>query len=250
VTITHVQSATEVVDASTSDTLAFGGNVTAGNLITVRVFAYAGGDSTALVAGSVTKSAGTATIGAVTLDRGTGAFEYDSGVYVQAAVFSCLVTGTGSLTMQISSNALLYFVWAISEYSTDVGWDASRVEAVNSATSATDGNATASSGNGASAGAALFEGVVAIPSSSGGADLVITEDGAFTLVVEETDHSAHMTGSVIRRIVSSATTDAAEWAYTSGAAHGNAAALVVYKEAGGAPALRRKGSLGLLGVGR
>ena len=86
----------------------------------------------------------------------------------------------------------------------------STAEATNSAS---DGG-TASpvdSGNATSAGAALFVGCAHIPSTG---TVTITVDGAFTLIFEQQDGSAHETGSSEYKTVASGNTDSASWTYT------------------------------------
>jgi len=221
-------------DSSASTSRAFGSNVTAGTLIVV----VAGKDSgSAFVAGDCTKSAGTATIGAISLDTELR-FDIGAGEFISIGIWSCLVTGAGSCTMQVAGAAGTFWGLATDEYSTDVGWDVSRVENTNSTGNATDDAASATSGNATSAGAALFMGGVDL---NGSGAITLTPDGAFTQIFEQEDGSLHSMFSAIRRIVSTGTTDSADWAIT--AAHrGSAAALVAYKEIGG-------GSGGATGVG-
>jgi hypothetical protein len=224
VTISQVASQADGVtqDAAAGVTRAFPGNVTAGNLVYVGCAKYDTGVS--FTAGNCTKSAGTATIGTPTLD-----------VVVQVGniafgVWSAIVTGTGSLTLQIASTAGTYFALGSDELASTVGWDAARAEASNTGS----GNSvTQITGNITSAGAAAFVGGVALDASANVADF--TEQAAFTRIYLETDASLHEPGLTMLRIVASGTTDAIESSTSSGA-RTYVAAGVAYKESGGAAA--------------
>lgn len=213
-------------DSASAVSRAFGSNVAAGNLIVVLCFKDIGGS--AFVAGDCTKSAGTATVGTITLDKELR-FDLGGGSdQVAVGAWSCLVTGAGSCTMQVSSAAGTYFGLGTGEYNATLGWDASRLEATNTGSSATDNWTAGDTGNGTSAGGALFMGVLA---SNGSSSKVLTPDASFTQIFEQEDASLHIVGSTQRRIVSSGTTDAANWTLEAGSGwRGYAAALAVYKE--------------------
>src|SRR5262245_54821447 len=66
-TITHVQSGGTSTPNSTTGSRAFGSNVTTGNKIFILAFRYADTSDDAFIAGDCAKSAGTATISAVSL---------------------------------------------------------------------------------------------------------------------------------------------------------------------------------------
>lgn len=224
------QAGGTTTDSASATTRAFPSNVTAGNMIVVVACKDAAGS--AFVAGDCTKSAGTATIGTISLDKELridlgGA----SGDEVAVGIWSCLVTGSGSCTMRVGGASGTYWVLGTMEFSSDVGFDASRLEASSSGSSTTDNVLAASSGNGTSAGKAVFVGVMV---SNGSATVTITPDAAFTQVYEEQNGSLHLMGSVIRQIVAAGTTDAAEWTLTESGQRGYAAALAVYKEVGAA----------------
>jgi hypothetical protein len=127
--------------------------------------------------------------------------------------------------MSVAGGSTDFWNVAIIELSATSGWDASRLEAQNSSTQATDNQSPATTGNGTSvAGAAFIAGL----SVQGSGTITITEDAAFSLAFEEQDASLHNTGSIIYRIVSSGTTDQGEWTLSNNA--GWATALAVYKE--------------------
>lgn len=223
--ITPVQWGGVNADSTTSISRAFGSNVTSGNLLVVVCAKYSPNNDT-FVSGDLTKSAGTATIGTPTLDAVIDTDFDGSGTRCVVGIFSVLVTGTGSLTLQVAgATAGSYLNLATAEFSSSTGWDSSRVEDTSTAQTATDGVTAADSGNADSAGAALFVGGLSLPIASNQA---ITEDAAFSRIFEEEDGSAHNCASAIRRIVSTGTTDSASWTVHSSAL-GWAAAVVVYK---------------------
>jgi hypothetical protein len=214
-----------LADGTTSVARAFPSNVTAGNLVTWSASIYQL-SADAVTAGDCTKTAGTATIDTPTLDFQRQLAHEADAQRIQAAQCSAIVTGSGSLTLGISGQpAGSYYLFATDELSSVTGWDASRVEATNFGEDATNSTTSSSSGNVTSAGHAAIYGVLSI---STGATATITEDGAFTLIGEEVDGSTHQAGSVIRRIVSTGTTDAADWT-TNTNTFGYIAAAVVYK---------------------
>jgi hypothetical protein len=232
VTITAVQETGARGDSTTAIPKAFTSNVSSGNLIVLAGWKITLGASDPFVAGDCTKSAGTATVGAITLDK---AVEIDDGGgdRIAVGVWSCLVTGAGSCTMQMGGMAAgSYGGIGIGEYASDVGWDAGRLETSISSSTATDNQTSALSGNMTSAGKALFIGGVSIPSSGA---VTITPDAAFAQLFEEEDGTLHQPGSTIRRIVAAGTTDSVDWAMVGNNA-GDCVAAAVYKEAAGGAA--------------
>ena len=207
----------EAYGNSTDITIAFPGDVTVGSLITIGTSAFSTDSSPSWIDADCTKSAGTATIGTCTVDA-QGINDL-SGSYYLAGVFSALVTGSGSLTMQIHEPAdNTYWFAAINEYSGS--WDASRVEDTSTNTGSSASSAV--TGTASSVGAALFVAqLMACPTT-------ITAEAAFSLIAEEESCSGQMSGSGIDQIVGGATTDEGEWSFTG--TDDYAAALVVYKE--------------------
>lgn len=214
-------------DNATSATRSIG-SVTAGQLVLVWGMKYSP-SSDAFVAGDCTKSAGTATIGTPTLDRQDGG-DMGNGAYGYSGLWSVIVTGSGTLTMQVGGAATGSYLLIAAE-AFNGSWDSSRVDGTptgnldigNSISSMSTGNITTT-------GAALIAACVAINNNSAA---TITPDGAFTTVYEQ-ETVDHALGSAIYRIVSSGTTDAGDWTFTAldgSAGNGAAASIVAYKEA-------------------
>jgi hypothetical protein len=208
--IAHVasQGASATGSSVTSISRAFPGNVTVGSLLTIFVGSakFSIDDS---VAGDLTKTAGTATIGTPTLDA-----QVQIGNNLWAAQWSVLVTGTGSLTLQVANfpadtNMVMY----VDEFTGN--WDSTRVEDFDSLGS--NAGTLPVGPNMTSVGAALFFGGCRIDA------LGLTAEGNFTSVaaVAQETHA-------IYRIVGTGTTDALEWTAPSGATWAIAGA--VYKE--------------------
>jgi hypothetical protein len=197
-------------------TYALPNSVAVGDLVIVGA---AGNTSTDWVAGDLTKTAGTATLGTISLD-----FATNDANDCRIAVWSAIVTGAGTLTLQVASGGN-YGVMGVEVYTGT--WDSSRKETSASANFTT--STTPSSGNASSAGGGLFFGVLSV---SNGVTVTLTEDAAFASIRESNDGSAHVVGEIIDRIVSTGTTDSADWTI-SVAPTRSIAAVVVYKEAGG-----------------
>lgn len=211
-TITPIQEGGTTTPSASSGSRVMASNITAGNLIVVVACAQKGGIDP-FVVGDVAQSAGTATVGTWSLDI---AEEVDSAFDPHVGIFSTIVTGTGSATFTVTGVAGDYWVIAVGEYNSSTGWNSSRLEDTASATGASD---TPSSGDGTSAGVALFIGGTCLDNAA-----TITEDAAFALIDEE--QNGEPEASAIRRIVTTGTTDAASWSVS---ADDWAAALAVYK---------------------
>lgn len=221
--IAHVQSGGTATDNATSASRATASNVTAGGLLVIEVTCYKGANNDPFVVGDISKSAGTATVGAFTLDIQRN-FNYTGSFYMNTAIFSCLVTGTGTCTITVGgAPSGSYWNVVVGEFSGN--WDAARVEATNSAEATTG---APSSGDATSAGAALFIGGL---TTNTAVSTTHTQDAAFSLMDEEEDGSAHITGAGIYEIVGGGTTDAASWTAPTTAEW--AAVVAVYKEAAG-----------------
>lgn len=217
---------------ASSQAYTFAGNVTAGSLIVIGAHRYNSDNAQhTFVAGNCTKTAGTSTIDTPTLDR---AQDLNIGViWYSDAIFSALVTGSGSLTMTVAGGQAGSF-WMVPGGEYTGSWDSSRLEASNGGT-AVIGSTPAVSGNGTSAGAGLFWGLLG---SDGSSTVTITPEAAFTQVYEEQSASTKLIGGAERQIVAVGTTDQAEWTL-SGIWTGWSALLAVYKEAGGGGATTR-----------
>lgn len=226
-TITFVQAPAGIsANATTSASLAFGSNVTAGNLVVVVAPKFSPSND-AWQAGDCTKSAGTATIGTIAFDVSISNQQASDGVYADMAIWSAIVTGSGSLTMQVSGAASnSYILLSVAEFSG--AWDSSRLETSNT-NNADPGTTTTNcdSGSVTSAGAALMLAGIQLNVVSGGGTL--TEDGSFTSLFTNTT-TTDDNGGAQYRIVSTGTTDAANWTLSGDTLAAWAAAIAVYKE--------------------
>lgn len=223
ITVDAAQNVGAFADGATTAGVTLPNNVVVGRMVVVTCAVWDnGGAFGPFVAGNCTKTGGSSTIGAISLDveeqRNTGgAFDLSVGIW------SCLVTGAGNLSFTVGTFPAGSFAWcAATEVAADNGWDASRLED----TSVGAGNSTTpDTGDGSSADDALFFGAFVGNWSTNSS---ITPDGAFTTLFESEDGTAHQPGSAIYRVVTSATTDSASW--TDAASEHWAAALAVYKE--------------------
>lgn len=209
--------------AASSDTVAMASDVTAGSLILIKAMQTESA-SNAFVAGDCTQTAGTAVLDTIALDVSNN-INFQGPVFMRTAIWSCLVTTGGSLTMQVSNGASVFWTGvAVEEHGGS--WDGSRLEASNSNGSATD-NTNADTGNASSAGIALF---TAIGGTTDDGTPAITPDGAFT----QTEEEALGTGPTFNacyRISTGSLTDSGSW--TLGNNRGWSCALAVYAEAAG-----------------
>jgi len=207
-------------DNATSVSKAYTNNVVAGNLLIIGAIKFSPSNDV-FVAEDCTKSAGTATVGTISLHAQTSL--NDGGDYLNIAIWSAIVTGSGSCTMQVGGAvAGTYLSMALDELVSTLGWDSSRLEASNTATGTTGAPTTS---NVASAGSANFVGVL---TTNAFLDITVTEDGAFTLIYEDQNGSLRPIISFIERIVSTGTTDAASW--TAPTTYKWLAGVAVFKE--------------------
>jgi hypothetical protein len=222
-----------VGDNTTGVQRAFGSNVSLGSLITIVAGKWATTGSTdAFIAADCIKQAGTATIDTPTLDI---QFEVtDGGDRYSIAVYSCLVTGAGSLTMRVQGAVAGSYLFLFTDEWSGT-WDASRIDGTPAATgTATNSQTSASSGDTTSTAAALF--IAGLCSNAGNSGYSMTALNSFTKAAEETDGSAHWVGAYGHRVVGSGSTLPSAWTIGS-ANQGWAAGIVAYKEAtgGGTP---------------
>lgn len=209
--------------ASSSVALAFPNNVVAGSLLTVVGWVYTGTTDDRPVQGDLTQTAGTAALGPIarevvnTRDIGPGA------AILHEVQWSVIVKTAGSLTLTLNGGASGVACYiAIDEYTGS--WDERRVVDM----AAANGNGSVqSSGNVVTTGPALIVGgLMHINATTGSA---ATEDGAFTLIAEQDSSPTQVGASAIARIVTGATTDAADW--TTSALVDWIATAVAYQEA-------------------
>jgi len=220
--------------ASASVALAFPNNVAAGSLLTIAGWTFTGTTNAPPTVASLTKTAGTATIGPIrmevlnTRDIGPGA------AIVHGVQYSAIVLTAGSLTFTLNGGAAgLSCYIALDEYTGR--WDSGRLFAANGA----NGNGSAqSSGNASSTGPALFVGGLLQINATTGASAA--EDGAFTLINEVDSTPTSIGGSAIARIVTGITTDSADW--TTSAGTDWVATVAVYQERPPAPVLSSPGA--------
>jgi hypothetical protein len=216
-TITVAQSTGTVADSATSIAQATTGNVTAGNRLIVAYQRYAP-SADAPVVGDISKSAGTCTLGAFALDK----VQTGTTNYFYSAIFSAEITGTGSCTITVAgAPAGSYHGIGLVELDTDLG--TITLETTNGASADTG---APSSGDGTSAGSAIFIGSLTLDIT---AATTITPDAAFTQVYEQEDGTTHIGCGTIYRIVSTGTTDAAS--YTAPTTEQYTLTLAVYKDA-------------------
>lgn len=215
---TLLQNGITTHDGATNFTRALTSDVTAGSLLVVSAAWWKSGDTGPYVAGNLTKSAGTATIDTPVLH-----YSASPGANNNVGLWSVLVTGGGSLTLQVANGGTAYGSIAVAEYSGT--WSGSRVEASNSATGT---SATVDSGNATSAGAAVFVGAF---SSDAPNVSTITQDAAFTLLGEDEDASSRCHLGMAGRIVATGTTDSASWTLQASATY--VAGVVVFIEGAG-----------------
>lgn len=218
-----IVQATGATSDGTSVAKAFSSNVAVGNLITVTGSRFTPSLDD-FVAGDCTQSAGTATLGTITLDKVINRNTSGSN-YLVTGTWSAVVTGAGSLTMQVGNGVAgsahnIGIVEAHSDATTSFA-----VEATASGSSAAPPDP--STGNATSAGAALFIAGTTISASN---VISITEDAGYNLVYEENNGALHLNSSAIYQIVGSGTTDNAGWTTGVNPITNWAATLVVYKE--------------------
>lgn len=220
-------------DAGGNATYDFGGaTLPLGALVVVGGAKYTEANDP-FIAGDCTKSAGTAAISTVTLDRSDGT-DMGTNQYGFSAIWSFRITTAGTLTIQVAGDAgsNSYMVIGAECFTTNQSWNDSRQEANNGATNTGNSISSMSTGNATSAGAALFFGSLALFDQ---VTTSITGDASFFATpIYEQENVAHQCGSFIYRIVSSGTTDAADWTFNTtdgNSANGAAASLQVFKEA-------------------
>jgi len=222
---------------ATSLALAMPSSVTANNHVVVGCATWWGTDTNSLAAGDLTKTAGTSTIGSVTVDSqlSNGA----SPNIVEATVFSVPITGTGTLTLTVADDVADSFTCVAQEYS---GMDATtRVQGQNTGSGT---STTPATGTVAGTGEALFFG--AHVNAAGGA-ITLTQGADFDGLYEMTDGTTFTSGGFEERIVTTDTTDAADWTLSSSLMW--TAAMAVYQDTTGGEPPPTCPSIALMGIG-
>ena len=204
-------------------------SVSVGSLITVTAGAT---PYRPFVLGDCTKTGGTATISAFTLDK----VQDGGGVVGGTGQWSAIVTGAGTLTITVTTAASNFQFIACNEHTGS--WDSTRVLATNGANFSASGSP--SSGNATSVAAALFVGALAVQNN---AIVTLTPGGGFTNVYSAVNGTTDIVCARSELLVTIPTTTAASW--TVSPAPGTCqASVVVYKEAAAAPATT-PGTLGM-----
>lgn len=216
------QNSKATADATSSVSKAYPGNVTAGNLVVIGVVKFNFLGSDVFLLADISQSAGTATLGAWTLDANVN-YNYLSTFWLVVALYSAPVTGSGSCTITVGGGeAGSYFLLGTQEYS---GADVSGTRVAGSSTGQ---NATGAptTGTVVSGGAGAFVGMLGTNTLY---PTTHTPGADFTQIIEEEDGSIHGTGVYEDRLVSVDTTDAADW--TAPTEVEWACAVACYKEA-------------------
>lgn len=223
------------------------GTVVTGQLVNITLAGWNDTTNPTITAGFLTKTAGTATIGTVTLDR-TNSGNNGDGSFSWNAQWSFVVTSGGTLTVTAagfpSSGGGSSLAISHAGAETTLSWadDSSRVEDANGQHTATDGASALSSGDATSAGEAWFVGGLTL---NNGAAVTVTTPSGFSAITDNGANGASV--EVLAHaddIVTTGTTQAAAWTFSAldGASYnGQAATVVVYKEAAPTTALEQEG---------
>lgn len=222
-TIAYVQSVSNAV-ASNTATATFGSNVTVGNLIVVfGSQTYTVADSN-YVAGDCQKTGGTSSIDAPTLDQELFS-DYVQGKH-NCAIWSFLVTGSGSLTIQVGDVGAATNI-CMAEFSSTFGWTSERLDGFNETDGPGDDGTSAATGTVLSSGSSLFFAGLAVSAVTAE---TLTEDPTFTLIAEPGVITVGWHGANIQyRIVGTSQTDQGTWTL-GGSNVGWIAGLAVYAE--------------------
>jgi hypothetical protein len=224
-----IQSVGNFGDSSTTANVSTTTSVTAGSLlvITGNKFSPSNGAFTLV---SLVKTAGTATLGTITLDSSTN--WADSGSYASTAIWSVIVTGSGTLTMQVEGMpGGSYILINISEW--EGSWDASRVETSgNTTTSLVASSGTVNGNSLTSAGPALFISTIQINDSTA---ITLSNGNNFVKLYEQTivDHD---NGNTAYKIATAGMTTNSSWTMVgTGNIQETPTSTVVYKLSSGSP---------------
>lgn len=101
-------------NGSRTATLAYGSNVTAGNLLVAVLSKFTGGASEVPTQADVSTSAGTATVGTWTMDAEQQVRASPDG-YIAVGIWSVPVTGNGSCTVSVALGANGYYILSLYE---------------------------------------------------------------------------------------------------------------------------------------
>ena len=219
------QVATGKAGSSTSVVVSAPANVTAGNLLVVLVETATPINNEPPAAGGLTKTAGTATLGTISLDS-VATQDVTPWGYIHSAIYSIKITGSGSLTLTMEvAQTGSWLDATLSEYSASNGWNATAANRLEDSNTGSGESTSPATGSATSAGGALFAGSL---NTDFATTTTITENGSWSLLDELEDPTTYQTFSAIDRIVSTGTSSTASW--TLGTSRQWSCALAVYHE--------------------
>lgn len=209
-----------VQNSATTIAYVYPNALTPGQMVRVSVGSTGSG---AFTAANCTKTAGTATLGAITLDKGQlGSSNTREGIW--SAVVAPGGGGTLTLTVNLTTTSFAHIGGNVLNASN--GWDvaANRVENINGANFTT--STTPTSGTAASAGGGYFAGVLGVDNS---AAVTLTPGSSFTSIFASLNGTANFVGDHTEFISATGATLAASWTISAAPAE-SGAAVVAYKE--------------------
>jgi hypothetical protein len=216
--------ATATADGVTAITKAYTSNVTAGNLLVITCGRF-NATQVAFTAADCTMSAGTATLGTITLDTHAEATPTEA---IESAVWSVPVLVGGSVTIRIAGSTGAYFELNINEYSS-VDVSGTRVAGTPTSGSSNTGTSPATAAGVTTSSDSLFIGAVA--TDYAGTNLAPVAGNSFTLIGSSVNGTLHQTGASVRKIVTGASTDSLSVSLATTSLNGWCACLVAYKAA-------------------
>lgn len=229
-TITTIQT-DDAADGQSYVTVAFGDDVVVGSLITVWCFlGNEDGAEGAFVAGDCTKDSGTATIDGFVLDGQLGPNNMGE-YYAQIGIWSTIVTGSGSLSVNVTNSGGTGNGICIHVHESGGNWDENRLEDSELFQLATNDVATAYTDDCSSAGDALFLSQIALISLT--APTIVQDSPWLEANVRELSNGAVIASEGDYILASGATTDAAGYTLSGGTQRwGFHVCTSVWKEAG------------------
>jgi len=198
------------------------GSVTAGQLVVVWGMRFSPSNDR-YQQSDCTQLAGTAALTPFVMHRQDGG--WDGEFYSDSAIWSAIVTTSGTLTVQTAGAPSASYLLIAAE-AFNGSWDAERFVAHAGQLLPTNTTSSSSTGPATAQHAALFCAALQLDATGATA---FTADGNFTLVYEN-ETATDDNGSAIYRITSSGLTDAGDW--THGTTHwGVSATLAIFREA-------------------
>lgn len=222
-------------------TAAWGSNVTSGNLLVLAV--HIASTTVVVDATSLTKSAGTATIGTVTYGS-----DFNTATSAQGGYYAVPVTGTGSLTLLLTFNSgtsnCNLFGWEVSGQDVTTPINGHAGQRVG-----TDSNGTDDPADGITSGSitTTVNNCLILAFASGNSQTLSAGTG-FTIA--ETGHVGTQ-GGYSEYIADQGAAGSINGLFTrtAGAAVGMEVTIIAVAPSGGSPAVTCQGKLSLLGVG-